>query len=35
MLCTNNSSSHLAAYSSGTAKVAATAWGVFKNQTLP
>ena len=35
MLCTNNSSSHLAAYSSSTAKVAATAWGVFQNQTLP
>ncbi len=35
MLCTNNSSSHLAAYSSSTAKVAATAWGVFKDQTLP
>jgi polyhydroxybutyrate depolymerase len=35
MLCTNNSSSHLAAYSSSTAKVAATAWGIFKNQTLP
>lgn len=35
MLCTNNSSQHLAAYSSSTAKVAATAWGVFKNQTLP
>ncbi len=35
MLCTNNSSSHLAAYSSSAAKVAATAWGVFKDQTLP
>jgi polyhydroxybutyrate depolymerase len=35
MLCTNNSSSHLAAYSSSTAKVAATAWNVFKTQTLP
>ncbi len=35
MLCTNASSSHLAAYSSSTAKVAATAWGVFQNQTLP
>jgi polyhydroxybutyrate depolymerase len=35
MLCTNPSSNHLAAYSSSTAKVAATAWGVFQNQTLP
>ena len=35
MLCTNASSSHLAAYSSSSAKVAATAWGVFKDQTLP
>jgi polyhydroxybutyrate depolymerase len=35
MLCTNASSSHLAAYSSSTAKVAATAWGIFKDQTLP
>jgi polyhydroxybutyrate depolymerase len=35
MLCTNNSSSHLAAYSSSAAKVAATAWAVFKDQTLP
>ena len=35
MLCTNASSSHLAAYSSSTAKVAATAWNIFKDQTLP
>jgi polyhydroxybutyrate depolymerase len=35
ILCTNPSSSHLAAYSSATAKVAATAWNVFKTQSLP
>ena len=35
ILCTNPSSSHLAAYSSSTAKVAATAWNVFKTQSLP
>jgi polyhydroxybutyrate depolymerase len=34
-LCTNPSSQHLAAYSSASAKVAATAWDVFKTQSLP
>jgi len=34
-LCTNPSSQHLAAYSSASAKVAATAWGVFETQSLP
>jgi polyhydroxybutyrate depolymerase len=35
ILCTNPSSQHLAAYGSATAKVAATAWNVFKTQSLP
>lgn len=35
MLCTNPSAQHLAAYGSATAKVAATAWNVFKTQSLP
>jgi len=35
ILCTNPSSQHLAAYGSATAKVAATAWDVFKTQSLP
>jgi len=35
ILCTNPSAQHLAAYSSATAKVAATAWNVFKTQSLP
>ncbi len=34
-LCTNPSSSHLAAYSSATAKVTATAWDVFSKESLP
>jgi polyhydroxybutyrate depolymerase len=35
LLCTNPSTQHLAAYGSATAKVAATAWNVFKTQSLP
>ena len=34
-LCTDPSATHLAAYSSATAKVAATAWDVFETQSLP
>ena len=32
ILCTDQSSQHLAAYSNATAKVAATAWNVFKTR---
>jgi dienelactone hydrolase len=35
ILCTNPSAHHLGAYSSAAAKFTATAWNVFKTQSLP